>query len=234
MAFLLMKIVGFLFLLICFPYYLGAQQVHASKKKYPTRGFDVSAHSGTIQWDKASKGFHFAFVKATEGSWYLDPQFNRNWEKGRKTKLRMGAYHFFKFHISGVKQAENFIENVRLTQKDFPPVVDVEEWGNYYAKTLPTKSIKRELKAMIVRLKKHYGRNPIIYSNISTYNRIIKGDFKENPIWIVAFTSQPRLSDGRRWVFWQHSHVARIPGIPHLADLNVFNGSVAQMKAFGK
>jgi lysozyme len=234
MAFLLMKTRVLIFLFFLLPFLSKAQEVHASKKKYPARGFDVSAHSGTIQWEKASKGFHFAFIKATEGSWYKDSQFRRNWEKGRKTHLRMGAYHFFKFHISGIKQAENFIENVRLTKKDFPPVVDVEEWGNYYAKTLPTKSIKRELRSMINRLKKHYGRNPIIYSNISTYNRIIKGDFKANPIWIVAFNSQPRLSDGRKWFFWQHSHVARIPGIPHLADLNVFNGSVAQMKAFGK
>ncbi len=234
MAFLLMKTRVLFFLFFLLPFFSKAQEVHASKKKYPARGFDVSAHSGTIQWVKASKGFHFAFIKATEGSWYIDPQFRRNWAQGRKTHLRMGAYHFFKFHISGIKQAENFIENVRLTKKDFPPVVDVEEWGNYYAKTLPTKSIKRELRAMINRLKKHYGRNPIIYSNISTYNRIIKGDFKANPIWIVAFNSQPRLSDGRKWVIWQHSHVARIPGIPHLADLNVFNGSVAQMKAFGK
>jgi lysozyme len=234
MAFLLMKTHVLLLLFFLLPFLSKAQAVHASKKKYPTRGFDVSAHSGTIQWEKASKGFHFAFIKATEGSWYIDPQFRRNWEKGRKTHLRMGAYHFFKFHISGVKQADNFIKNVRLSKKDFPPVVDVEEWGNYYAKTLPTKSIKRELRAMINRLKKHYGRNPIIYSNISTYNRIIKGDFKANPIWIVAFHSKPRLSDGRKWVVWQHSHVAKIPGIPNLADLNVFNGSVAQMKAFGK
>lgn len=233
MAFLLMKKILF-FLLLLHPFFQKAQQVHASKKMYPTRGFDVSAHSGGVNWVKASKGFHFAFVKATEGSWYIDPQFQENWEKSKKTHLRMGAYHFFKFHISGEKQADNFIEHVRLSKKDFPPVVDVEEWGNYYAKTLPTKSIKRELKAMIARLKKHYGRNPIIYSNLSTYNRIIKGDFRENPIWIVAFTSQPRLSDGRKWVIWQHSHVARIPGIPHLADLNVFNGSVSQMKAFGR
>jgi lysozyme len=233
MAFLLMKNL-ILFFLILVPFFQMAQQVSVSKKKYPVRGFDVSAHSGSINWEKASKGFHFAFVKATEGSWYTDPQFKRNWEKSKKTHLRMGAYHFFKFHISGVKQAENFIENVSLSRNDFPPVVDVEEWGNYYAKTLPTKSIKRELKAMIVRLKKHYGRNPIIYSNLSTYNRVIKGDFKENPIWIVAFTSQPRLSDGRNWVIWQHSHVSRISGIPNLADLNVYRGSLSQLKSFGK
>jgi len=234
MAFLLMKHLFSIFLIILLPILSVGQQVSVSKKKYPVRGFDVSAHSGTVNWKIASKGFHFAFIKATEGSWYTDPQFHRNWKNGRKTHLRMGAYHFFKFHISGKKQADNFIEKVKLTKNDFPPVVDVEEWGNYYAKTLPTQSIKRELKALISRLKRHYGRNPIIYSNLSTYNRIIKGDFKENPIWIVAFTSKPRLSDGRKWYFWQHSHVARISGIPNLADLNVFHGSMAQMKAFGR
>jgi lysozyme len=228
------KVVGFLLLYFAFHWIAFAQSISVSKSKYPVRGFDVSAYSGKIDWKTAAKGYHFAFIKATEGGWYLDNHFKENWKHGHQTPLRMGAYHFFKFHISGNKQAENFIKHVTLSRNDFPPVVDVEEWGNYYATTLPTNSIKRELHALVNKLKAHYGRNPIIYSNLSTYNRIIKGDFKSNPIWIVAFNSNPKLSDGKKWMFWQHSHIARIKGIPHPADLNVFNGSVAQMRSFGR
>ena len=50
----------------------------------------------------------FAFIKATEGSTYVDPNFKTNWEQAAQTELYMGAYHFFSFESPGMSQAEHF------------------------------------------------------------------------------------------------------------------------------
>ena len=34
-----------------------------------------------------------------------------------------------------------------------------------------------------------------------------------------------------RWDFWQHTDVGRVPGIEKEVDLNVFNGSLDELRA---
>lgn len=68
---------------------------------YSIHGIDVSKYQHTIAWDevktmKVKNIQHgFAFIKATEGSGYTDPQFKRNWRKAKEAGLIRGAYHFF-------------------------------------------------------------------------------------------------------------------------------------------
>ena len=104
---------------------------HPSGKEYPVRGVDVSAYQGEIDWDVLEKQeIDFAFVKATEGSSFVDRRFIQNYEEARKTDLRIGAYHFFSFDSSGKTQAENFIKNVPVDDEMLPPVVDFEFYGD--------------------------------------------------------------------------------------------------------
>lgn len=47
-----------------------------SEAEFPVRGVDVSAHQGRVDWPTlASQGIDFAFVKATEGSSFVDSRF---------------------------------------------------------------------------------------------------------------------------------------------------------------
>ena len=88
------------------------------------RGVDVSAYQGEIDWDiLASQGIDFAYIKATEGSGYVDPQFAANWEHAASTGLRIGAYHFFSFETPGATQAENFCNTVTASDGMLPPVI---------------------------------------------------------------------------------------------------------------
>ena len=77
-------------------------------------GCDVSRYQGTIQWEKLpEQGISFSFIKATEGSTYIDPFFETNWEQASQTDLYIGAYHFFSFESSGNVQAQHFGEVVK-------------------------------------------------------------------------------------------------------------------------
>lgn len=106
---------------------------YPSEEKYEIRGIDVSAYQGNISWSVLSEqGIKFAFIKATEGSSFVDEKFNINYEKANKTNLKIGAYHFFSYDSEGSAQADNFIKNVPKTEDMLPPVVDIEFYGDKY------------------------------------------------------------------------------------------------------
>ena len=66
--------------------------------RFEVTGVDVSHYQGTIDWKKlAEQDLDFAFIKATEGSSYIDECFYDNWKEAEKTDLCIGAYHFFSF-----------------------------------------------------------------------------------------------------------------------------------------
>ena len=78
---------------------------YPDKKEYKIKGIDVSAYQGDIDWNILSKqGIVFAFIKATEGSSYVDERFKTNYENASKTDLKIGAYHFFSYDSNGEKQ----------------------------------------------------------------------------------------------------------------------------------
>jgi|GEM_PF-5758884 len=52
---------------------------------YPVRGVDVSSYQGDIDWEILSEqNIHFAFIKATEGSSFVDEYFETNYLCNRK------------------------------------------------------------------------------------------------------------------------------------------------------
>lgn len=58
------------------------------------------------------QGIEFAFIKATEGSSFIDEKFNINYQNASKTNLKIGAYHFFSYDSEGSTQADNFIRTI--------------------------------------------------------------------------------------------------------------------------
>ena len=84
-----------------------------SADKYDIHGIDVSSYQGEIDWNVlSSQDISFVFIKATEGSSFVDKCFSYNFEEAKKTSLSVGAYHFFSYDSTGEKQAENFINTV--------------------------------------------------------------------------------------------------------------------------
>lgn len=84
-----------------------------SREQHPVRGVDVSRYQGEVDWPVlAGQGIDFAFIKATEGSSYVDPHFALNLKGATDAGLRVGAYHFFSFESAGTTQADNVIKVV--------------------------------------------------------------------------------------------------------------------------
>lgn len=210
-----------------------------SLDNYPVRGVDVSAHQGQIQWEVLSRqDITFAFIKATEGSSWVDKHFAYNFQQALDEGLYVGAYHFFSFDSSGERQAAHFITNVPLIKmgKILPPVVDLEFYGNKASNPPQAELFHNELKTYLSIIESHYGVKPIIYTTPSFYDKYLRGHYVEYPLWIRSVFFAPHSFFARcfnvyfskdKWLFWQYNPKGILKGYTggeKYIDLNVFNG----------
>ncbi|MBQ9312025.1 MAG: glycoside hydrolase family 25 protein [Bacteroidales bacterium] len=203
--------------------YYACPTLGINYNKYPVVGIDISSHQGDIDWQLVSESnISFAFMKATEGEDFVDKNFDKNWKKAKANNIITGAYLFYRFNKDGKIQADNFINTVKLEDNDLPPVVDFElSYGNRFS-SVSHNQIQNHLLKCLLQLEKHYKCKPIIYTNVNTYNKYIKGSFDDYPLWLCKLCTEPSL---KTWTFWQYTHKGIVPGIKGSVDMNFFNGS---------
>lgn len=195
-------------------------------------GIDVSHHQGKIDWERVSlssaqNGYPIRFVimKATEGSTFTDPDYLDNISNARKTGFVCGVYHFYDPWTSPQKQAQHYINTVKLQKGDFVPVVDVERAGRSSA------DLRRDLLLFIKELEAHYGVKPIIYASTKFRRRHLGGaDFDAYPFW-VAHYYVVRPGTDKHWRIWQFTDHASVEGIGGYTDFNVFRGSESDFQS---
>ncbi len=204
-------------------------------------GIDVSHLQGNVEWQKiAEAGIKFAFIKATEGATFADPNFKANWEGARMAGLLRGAYHFFHPETEALAQAERFLSVVGKDSGELAPALDLEpipvegttrdRWSNASADARLL-AISTWLDAV----EQSLGRKPIIYTAAGFWNkRISAGNrFAAYPLWLAQYTKTipPRIpSTWTDWSFWQHSDSGRVPGISGKVDISRFNGSLDDLR----
>ncbi len=198
-------------------------------EKYELHGVDVSHYQGKIDWTRLAKqDVDFAFIKATEGSSYLDERFLDNWQEAAETDLYIGAYHFFSFDSDGAKQAAFYIETVGNLDGRLIPAVDVEFYADKEKNPPKEEEVRTNLRKMLTVLEDYYQVKPVIYSTYTVYNQYIKGEFEEYPLWIRNVYYPPMGDLGRTWTFWQYTDTAVLEGYEgteKYIDRNVFRGT---------
>jgi lysozyme len=200
---------------------------HPDSARFPVRGIDVSHHQGAVDWTKvAASGVAFAYLKASEGTDWRDRRFAKNWAEVGRAGLARGAYHFFTFCARGAEQAANFLAAAPPTAGALPPVVDVEFVGNCKAWS-SLEDVRAELAVFLSQVEKAWGARPILYLTSEAQERIVRGHFDDQPLWIRSIFGAP--SDGP-WRFWQYSETGTVPGVSGLVDLDLFRGSAEELR----
>lgn len=200
-------------------------------KTYQIKGIDVSHHQGDIDWNEVKKqNVYFCFIKATEGINFVDKKFEYNYKEAKKNKILVGAYHYYRFNRNNNLQFKNFTKSVHKGSIDFPPVIDVEYFGNEKLRDLRNKEkFIKDLKSFQSMIENFYGKKPIIYTDVKFYNDLIKGKI-DNLIWISDLrTEEIDYIDSSQWIFWQYSFLGKKNGIKKHVDLNVFNGDLEKL-----
>ena len=92
-----------------------------------SEGIDASHHQGPIKWPMvAGSGITFAYLKATEGTTFVDSMFQLNAVNAQASGIKVGGYHYFRACSDPSRQASHFIEPLRRTPTDLPPAIDIE------------------------------------------------------------------------------------------------------------
>ncbi|CAB9507351.1 Autolytic lysozyme [Seminavis robusta] len=127
------------------------------------KGCDVSHWNGVIDWAtlRSRTDLKFVFIKATQGTTYVDPKFRENWGAAKKHGLFRGAYHFFQSDTDPQLQAEHFLSVVSPQQGDFSPTLDVEIAGS----TTTVEELTRGVRVWVQTVQGAIGRPPMIYTN---------------------------------------------------------------------
>jgi len=199
--------------------------------KNTLKGIDVSHHQGIILWDSVlTENISFAIVKATEGYTFKDTLFAKNWEDLKRVGIKRGAYHFFRGNSDPKKQAQNFIETVKLDSGDIVPILDIEKLDR---QSVP--NLVKNAKIWLTEIENEYKVKPMIYAGQFFYNKYLAFYFKGYPLWIAEFTrGRPALRDNQKYHIWQHSELGIIKGIKGRTDLNRFYGDIQALEKIFK
>ncbi|MEU2433817.1 lysozyme [Streptomyces sp. NPDC007861] len=202
-----------------------------------TEGVDVSSHQGNVNWASLwSSGVKWAYVKATEGTYYENPYFAQQYNGSYNIGMIRGAYHFATPDTTtGTAQADFFVNNGGGWSRDgktLPGVLDIE-WNPYgdacYGKT--QSAMVTWIRDFLNRYKARTGRDAVIYTATSWWTQCT-GDYSgfatANPLWVARYnTTVGTLPAGwSYYTMWQYTSTGPIVG-----DHNRFNGALDRVVA---
>jgi len=199
------------------------------------KGIDVSYYQGTIDWAKVkAHGIGFGIARVSDGTGFIDPKFGANWSGMKAHGIVRGTYQFFRPEHDPIAQADLMVKQIKahggLEAGDLPPVLDVEVQDGVSDATM-----RSRIKAWAEHIQAALGRKPMIYTSPGFWNAIGAGsEFSKYTLWVAHWeTACPSMpSSWTSWKFWQNADNGSIPGISGHVDTDLFNGTLADLKAF--
>ena len=193
-------------------------------------GIDISHHQGLIDWNALKqfsnqKEIGFVLIRSSRGSYDNDIYFNYNWASAQTHNFIRGAYHYYRPNENSTKQAQNYINRVKLKKGDLPPILDIEKRSTIQS----VKALRKGIKNWLNIVEQHYGVKPILYSGDKFYKSYLKGHgFDKYILWIANYNrvEEPKT---KFWSFWQFSDKGKTKGINEHVDFDVFNGSEQEL-----
>lgn len=202
-------------------------------------GIDVSEYQGTINWEQVRlAGKSFAFIKASEGLYGIDPTFSFNWAGAKAWGLIRGAYHFFRPGVDGSMQADYMHDYVRRNGHFIYGdmiVLDVEETDN-----MPAALILNRINQFVVRARVTINKQVLIYTGPNFWINVLGNPtdsvIANCPLWLADYG--PNVPPLQNWPsglsFWQYSDSGHVPGVPTLCDLNRYYGDWASLRKLAR
>ncbi|MBQ0016142.1 MAG: glycoside hydrolase family 25 protein [Bacteroidales bacterium] len=200
------------------------------KKKSRINGIDVSHHQGYIDWKKVAVGndLQFVYIKATEGDFFMDSEYENNSREARKNGLKVGAYLFFRMVSTPSSQFEYFKKVTAMSEMDLIPMIDVELNQNrngyhidhYYTNnTKQLRAMRANIKKLVNLFEKEYGCKPMVYCSCNSYHSLIEGNVSDCPIYLGHYAERPGV---RGYTIWQYSDNGYINGYSYNIDVCKF------------
>ncbi len=232
------------------------QEIHTVCATATTvRGVDVSVYQGTIDWPAAAAGgVDFTIIRQSNGT-TDDTTFVRNWNGSRAAGIIHGAYQYFNPWGDPTAQANNIVDGliaVGFGVGDLPPTLDVEQPARTGMPLPAPATYTANIATWVGVIRRRLGVEPIIYTGGYYWDGSVRSNtFASLPLWHAQYFNYPGtiynlnvnpLPNGAcatsvsnawtAWTFWQFAGGnGRAPGFTGAVDLDVFNGTMAQLRA---
>lgn len=189
-------------------------------------GVSLSHFNKVVDWPALkSSGVAYVFVKATEGSHYINPTFSKDWQSAKQAGIARGAYHFFRAESSADEQINNLLGAVKLEPGDLPFVVD-------YEPQISDKKNADRLLEVLHGIASRTGVVPLIYASFTSYERLMNdARFKDYKFWVAIYSDKLPSKIGSNCLFWQFSGNWVPKGLQGSVDANQFRGSFSEFDA---
>ena len=216
-------------------------------------GIDVSKWCPLTQaeWNAIrNSGRTFAFARASwgcSGCYYggTDIEFVNHMTRGVAAGMIMGAYHFSypgdTDDNTPINEATTFLNAASdyIIGGYLRPVLDVERAPGSYMGGL---TLTQWVNQWMDYVQAQTGVEPLIYTGAYFAQAYLEPSICSRDLWIAAWpipqpdpqTANPAyLWQWSTWCFWQYAGDVPIPGVTtQKVDLNVFNGTAAQLQNF--
>ena len=188
------------------------------------KGCDIASYQRNVNWQKyVANGQKFVFIKATEGTNYVNPYFASAWAGSKEVGVQRGSYHFARPDLNRPEaEVAWFLQHAQPLGADDLLALDMEDGsGNLLDWTLRFQSAIAE----------RTGRKAYFYSGLwfmQPHNLCrAEVDAVSAGLWYAAYqaTLPPTPPGWRRITFWQHTSSAMVPGIAGGVDESFYMGS---------
>jgi len=211
----------------------SSQLLNESTKetKYGTYyGIDISHWNGHVLTDLSKKdSLTFVICKATQGIDFVNTDYKTNRSFIKESGWIGGAYHFYDFGQDPVRQADHFIAVVgELGQKSMSPILDIEQASLPKDQSISVARLHVDLLIFLDALEAHYGRTPIVYTDLNFANVYLANPlFARYPLWLAEYSKSvepqvPKTWVGKGYLIWQKTDHYSIDS--HWTDFDVFTG----------
>ena len=198
-------------------------------------GIDVSQWQGNINFSEVKEaGIQIVYIKASEGTGYVDPYFRRNYDGATQNGLDVGFYHYLtaRNQEQAIEEAEHFANVIAGTTPDCKLAMDFESFGD-----LSNEEINNLSFVFLRKVEELTGREMVIYSDTSNAKNIFSRELAEQyPLWVAEYDVESPQDNGKwnTWIGFQFTDEGIVNGIERYVDRNKFTEQIFEGKTSDK
>ena len=204
--------------------FMPAYVCHADVgKPFCAKGIDVSRHNGDIDWAAVkSSGVDFAIIRTGYGweNWdkQTDAQLLNNIKGAKAVGMPIGAYHYSYATTveQALKEADFFLEKLKLTQWEYPVFLDFEDkcqmaLGSNQQRTDIIKAFALKLQSAGYYVGFYTFRNMV-------KNKLDMAQLGAFELWVAHWAESCDCE--HPYGIWQYTSDGAVPGIKGRVDLD--------------
>ena len=189
-------------------------------------GIDVSGWQGNIDYSEvASSGIEIVYMKASEGTSFVDPYFDQNYTNAKANGLKVGFYHYLtaRSNSEAVAEANFFVSTISGMIPDCRLAMDFESFGSLSAEEINEIGL-----TFMQTVESLSGKEMVIYSDTSNASNIFGGGLTNYPLWVAQYEVEEPTPNGNwdSWVGWQYTDAGEISGINGYVDRDRFTDGI--------